>query len=342
MSLLKRKFSLFSASISPFLIGKSSRSLSSPFQKMASSNFTAKGAFNGRTVLVTGGGGAIGKAVSLAFASAGANVVVNDLPSRDSESDGPAERVVKEIKSLGASAIAVTDSVLDGESLVAAALKTYGRLDVIVGCAGAEKTKSFEEHTLEDFRQIIDINTLGTVSPILAAWPTFKKQKFGRVINIVSDTIFGTAHLTSYIAGKGGVFTSTRALAVEGAEHGILVNSVAPIAASPMAFKHIEGLDPETKEAYTKYLTAKFPPESNLPMILALAHESSTTTGESFSIGAWSVSRIVLGFQDGIINAHTMEDCLLRKEEILGSPGKEVKVPSSMEEHSKMGLRGKD
>jgi len=310
---------------------------------MASPAFAAKDAFKDRTVLVTGGGGSIGRAVCLAFAGSGANLVVNDLPGRGNDpTDAPAQRVVKEITSLGGDAIAVTDSVLEGEKIVAAAIERFGRIDIIVNCAGAERTKSFEDHTMEDFRQVIEINTLGTVSPILAAWPTFKKQKYGRVINIISDTLFGTTHLTSYIAAKGGVFAGTRALAVEGAEHGILINAIAPIAASPMAFKHLEGLDPVTREAYAKYLREKFPPESNVPMVLALAHESNTITGESFSVGAWSVSRIVFGFQDGIVNARTMEDCQTRKEEILGHQGKEVKIPSSMEDHAKMSLRGKD
>lgn len=310
---------------------------------MDSPVFTAKNAFKGRTVLVTGGGGAIGNAVCLAFASGGADVVVNDLPgSHDTQIDGPAERVAKEITSLGGSAIAVTDSILEGEKVVAAAIKRFGRIDVIVNAAGAERTKLFEDHTLEDFRQVIEVNTLGTVSPILAAWPTFKKQKYGRVINIVSDTIFGTPMLTSYISAKGAVFTGTRALAVEGAEHGILVNAIAPIAASPMAFKHLENLDPITKEAYAKVLREKFPPASNVPMVLALAHKTSTITGESFSVGAWSVSRIVLGFQDGILNARTMEDCLQRQEDILGTSSKEVKIPLSTEEHGRLSLRGRD
>jgi NAD(P)-dependent dehydrogenase (short-subunit alcohol dehydrogenase family) len=312
---------------------------------MASSTFTAENAFKGRVVLVTGGGGSIGRVVSLAFASGGANVVVNDLPGRDNQSDGPAERVAKEITSLGGSAIAVTDSVLEGEKIITAAIKKFGRLDVIVNAAGVERTKAFEDHTMDDFQQVIEVNTLGTVSPILAAWPTFKKQRYGRVINVVSDTIFGTPMITSYIFAKGAVFTGTRALAVEGAEHGILVNAIAPIAASPMAFKHLESLDPVTREAYSRVLREKFPPESNVPMVLALAHESSTITGESFSVGAWSVSRIVLGFQDGIINARTMEDCLQRKEDILGaasSTSKEVKIPSNTDEHGRMSLRGRD
>ena len=310
---------------------------------MSSSPFAAANSFKDRTVLVTGGGGSIGRAVCLAFTDAGANVVVNDLPGRgNGQIDGPAERVVEEITSLGGNAIAITYSVLEGDKIIAAVIERFGRIDIIVNCAGAERTKAFEDHTMDDFRQVIEVNTLGTLSPLIAAWPTLKKQKYGRVINIISDTVFGTTHLTSYIAAKGAIFTGTRALAVEGAEHGILVNAIAPIAASPMAFKHLEGLDPVTREAYSKYLREKFPPESNVPMVLALAHESSTITGESFSVGAWSVSRIVLGFQDGIINARTMEDCQARKEEILGQPSKEVKIPSSMEDHSKMSLRGKD
>src|ERR1700712_2586002 len=100
---------------------------------MAALGYAAKGAFKGRTVLITGGGGAIGRAASLAFADAGANVVVNDLPGDSKAPDeGPAERTVKEIKSRAGSAIAVSGSSSEGQRLIDAAVKEFGRIDVIV------------------------------------------------------------------------------------------------------------------------------------------------------------------------------------------------------------------
>jgi len=305
---------------------------------MSALRYAAKGAFKGRTVLITGGGGAIGRAASLAFADAGANVVVNDLPG----DPGPAERTVKEIKSRAGSAIAVPGSSSDGQKLIDAAVKEFGRIDVIVTLAGTHAATLFESHTMEDFHRVLQVNTLAAVSPVLAAWPYFKKQKYGRVITITSDTIFGTTRLSSYLFSRGANFIGSRGLAIEGAEHNILVNSVAPVAASALSFDYIKDMEPELRSQYEAQLRNKFPPEGNVPMILALAHESSTITGETFSLGAWSASRIVLGFQDGVTNVHTMEEIFQRKHEILGSAGKEVKIPANSEEEMQMLQRGKE
>lgn len=299
--------------------------------------YAAKGAFKGRTVLVTGGGGAIGRAASLAFADAGANVVVNDLPGdANSQAEGPAELTVKEIKAFKGSAIAVPGSTCDGQKLVDAAVKQFGRIDVIVNLAGTHEATLFESHTLKDFQRVLEVNTLGPVSTVLAAWPHFKKQKYGRVINITSDTIFGTDKLSSYLFSRGANFIGSRALAIEGAEHNILVNTVAPVAASALAFDYIKDLEASVRTQYQNLLREKCPPEGNVPMILALAHESNTITAESFSIGSWCASRIVLGFQDGVTNVRTMEEFLERQEHILGYPGKEVKVPKDNQEQMQM------
>ncbi|EXJ92429.1 hypothetical protein A1O3_00980 [Capronia epimyces CBS 606.96] len=308
---------------------------------MSALRYAAKDAFKGRTVLITGGGGAIGRAASLAFASAGANVVVNDLPS-NSEGAGPAERTVNEIKSRAeaetdaeagwGSAIAVPGTSFEGQKLVDAAVSRFGRIDVVVTLAGTHAVTPFAQHTMEDFQRVLGTNTFGAVSPILAAWPHFQRQRYGRVVTVTSDTIFGTTSLSSYIFSRGANFVGARALAIEGADHNILVNCVAPVAASALSFDYIKDMEPSVRAQYEAQLTQKFPPEGNLPMILALAHESSTITGETFSLGAYCVSRIVLGFQDGITNARSMEDIFKRQGDILGPPGKEVKIPASSEE----------
>jgi NAD(P)-dependent dehydrogenase (short-subunit alcohol dehydrogenase family) len=310
---------------------------------MSALRYAAKDAFKGRTVLVTGGGGAIGRAASLAFADAGANVVVNDLPGDPkAPGEGPAERTVKEIKSRKGSAIAVPGSSSEGQKLVDATVKEFGRIDVIVALAGIHAATLFENHTMDDFHRVLGVNTLGMISPVLAAWPHFKKQNYGRVITTTSDTIFGTTRLSSYLFSRGANFIGSRGLAIEGAEHNILVNSIAPVAASALSFDYIKDMEPEVRSQYEDQLRSKFPPEGNVPMILALAHESSTITGEAFSLGAYCASRIVLGFQDGVTNVRTMEEIFERKDEILGSPDKQVKIPTSSEEEMQMLQRSKE
>lgn len=293
---------------------------------MTSLPFAQPGTFKDRTVIVTGGAGTIGRALCLAFAAAGANVVVNDLggrPEGGGSSTDPAYLVVREIKSQGGSAVADYNSVIHGQKVVQTAIDTYGRVDIVVNNAGIIRYKPVEHQTLEDFRSILETNTLGALSLTLAAWPYFQKQKYGRVVFTTSDSVFGMPASASYIVSKSAMIGATKSFALEGAESGILVNAVAPVAYSRMAGDTIP--DPAAREAFK----ATYSGEGNVPMVLALSHESNDISGKVFSLGAFNVSELVLGFKDGAHNARTMEGCFKDRDAILGV-GKPVQEASDL------------
>lgn len=137
-----------------------------PNQQLAEAN-----PFSRRTVIVTGAGGSMGRPLALAFAKAGANVVVNDVGSSvsgEGSSGTVVEDVVKEILGLGLSAVGDTNSVTDGEKIIESAIRAFGRVDVLINNAGIIQYGSMEEQTPAVFRKIFEVSTLGPISLIHA------------------------------------------------------------------------------------------------------------------------------------------------------------------------------
>jgi multifunctional beta-oxidation protein len=288
--------------------------------------FAAPGSFANRTIIVTGGAGSIGHPLSIAFARAGANVVVNDLGG-EAEGGGAspqaADRVVEEIQSFGGKAVADYNSVTNGERIVATAIANFGRIDVIVNNAGIVRHGNVESQSLEDFRSVFEVNTLGAISLTLAAWPYFQKQGYGRIVNFISDSVVGMRNLSSYIVSKAALIGATKSFALEGAEFGLLVNAVGPVAFSRMRGPTMPD------EAEQERLKDLYSGEGNVPMILGLCHESSDISGRMFCLGSFNVSELVLGFKHGVSDARTMADCLNNRDLILG-PGKEIYEASNI------------
>ena len=180
----------------------------------------------GKVAIVTGGNGGIGLGMAQGLCAAGATVVI---AARNA--DKSAAAVASIIASGGkASAIVVdvTDEA-DCQAMVAATLKTHGRLDILINNAGINIRKRPEEYTLAEWQQILQTNLTSAFICSQAVYPEMKRASQGKIINIGSMmSIFGTAFTTPYAASKGGIVQMTRALASAWAADNIQVNAVLP------------------------------------------------------------------------------------------------------------------
>ena len=158
--------------------------------------------FKGRVALVTGAGAGIGRAYALAFAKAGASVVVNDVKNPDD--------VVNEIKKLGGKAVGVTCSCEDGDAVVGAAIKAFGRIDIIINNAGVLRDKAFTNMNDDLWHTVMNIHLRATYKVTKAAWPYMLKQKYGRIINTSSTSgIYGSFGQANYAAAVSKMHSSS-------------------------------------------------------------------------------------------------------------------------------------
>ncbi len=235
--------------------------------------------FKDKVVIVTGAGGGIGRSHAMAFAKAGAKVVVNDLGSaRDGKgaAHNMADKVVEEIKAAGGTAVANYDSVADvkgAENIVKTAIDSFGRIDIVVNNAGILRDKTFLKMTDDMWDIVIAVHLKGTRNVTAAAAPLMKEQNYGRIIKTTSlSGLFGNFGHTNYSAAKAGIYGFTRSLSMELERFGVTVNNIAPVAKTRMT-EDIEAVPDEAK------------PEQITPMVMYLASdEASGINGRTFGV----------------------------------------------------------
>lgn len=180
-----------------------------------------------KVAIVTGAGRGIGASIARACAREGCSVVVNYFTS-----NGPAEEVVRSIVDEGGRAIAVKCNVGDlsaHDSLIAAAMDSFGRLDILINNAGIEKREPFLQATPENWDFTVDVNLKGAYFLSQRAARQMVAQTGGKILNISSVHDHSPHYNNSvYSITKGGMKMMTRCLALELAEYGINVNSLAP------------------------------------------------------------------------------------------------------------------
>ena len=188
---------------------------------------SSSASLDGQTALVTGASRGIGRAVALALAAEGAEVVVNYASSPEA-----AEAVVAEIQAKGGSAYALKADVSDESSvddLIKTVLKRSERIDVLVNNAGITRDGLLMRMKTEDWQAVINLNLTGVFLCTRAVTRPMLKQRSGRIINITSVVgLMGNAGQANYAAAKAGVVGLTRSSAKEMASRGITVNAVAP------------------------------------------------------------------------------------------------------------------
>jgi NAD(P)-dependent dehydrogenase (short-subunit alcohol dehydrogenase family) len=205
------------------------------------------GLCDGRVVIVTGAGRGIGRAHALAFAAAGAKVVVNDLGVALDGSitgDRPADEVVAEIHAGGGEAIANHDDVADDDGarrLIEAAISHFGRLDVLVNNAGIIRDRMLVNLDVDEFDAIVRVHMRGHFCTMHHAAKYWREQsKAGepvdaRIINTSSHAgLWGNVGQTHYSAAKLGIVAMTKVAAAELARYGVTANAIAPTARTRM------------------------------------------------------------------------------------------------------------
>ncbi|CAO2652806.1 Nn.00g022170.m01.CDS01 [Neocucurbitaria sp. VM-36] len=241
--------------------------------------------YDGQTAVVTGAGGGLGRDYALFFASRGANVVVNDLGGSfkgEGTGSAAADKVVEEIRSAGGKAVANYDSVENGESIIKTAIDAFGRVDILINNAGILRDISFKNMKQADWDLIYKVHVYGAYKCARAAWPYFRKQKYGRLISTASAAgLFGSFGQTNYSAAKLALVGFTETLAKEGLKYNILCNVIAPIAASRM-----------TETVMPPDVLAKLKPEWIVPLVAVLTHKSSTETGSIFEAGGGHIAKL--------------------------------------------------
>ncbi|WP_431218820.1 SDR family NAD(P)-dependent oxidoreductase [Leifsonia xyli] len=180
----------------------------------------------GKSAIVTGGAGGIGRATSLAFAAEGARVAVVDLQQ------DAAEAVAEEIRAAGGKAIALGADVsaeADVERVVAAAVEAFGGIDIAFNNAGIIRRTTAVETTVEEWDRVFGVNVRGVFLMCKHVVPVMAAAGAGSIINTGSGWgLKGGGQAISYCASKGAVVNMTRALAIDHGPQGIRVNSINP------------------------------------------------------------------------------------------------------------------
>ena len=245
--------------------------------------------FDDRVAIVTGAGGGLGRVYALELARRGAKVVVNDFGGgKDGRGEGErsaADKVVEEIRALGGEAVASYESVGTtggGEAIVAAALKAFGRVDILINNAGILRDKTLAKMEPESWEGVMEVHLKGAYNVTRPAFLRMREQGYGRIVMTSSAAgLYGNFGQTNYSAAKMGLVGFMNTLKLEGERHDIRVNTVAPIAGTRLT----EGvLPPEVFE--------KLKPEFVAPLVLYLSSEGCRETGMIFNAGMGYFNRV--------------------------------------------------
>jgi len=286
--------------------------------------------FDGRVAIITGAGGGLGRAHALELARRGAHIVVNDIGGAldgTGHSVSPAQAVVDEIAAIGGRGVANEDTVSTpegGQAIVQAALDAFGRVDILVNNAGNLRDKAFHKMDHAKVDAVIDVHLKGALYVTQPAFRLMREQGYGRIVNTSSASgLFGNFGQANYGAAKAGLAGLTRVLALEGAGHGILVNAIAPIAATRMT------------QDLLGDLAARVTPASVSPLVAYLVHEACAVNGHIYSVSGGRIARIFIAETRGVVLAeNTAEQIRDQMSSIDELDGHGCHQPSSLDDET--------
>jgi len=245
------------------------------------------GRLAGRVIIVTGAGQGIGKVYALGLAAEGATVVATDLTD-------PAP-VAAQIVAAGGQAMSGAADVTDApavQALVDAAIARFGTVHGLVNNAAIFTVlarKPFYEIDSAEWDRVMQVNTRGSFECAKAVVPAMRAQKYGKIVNVASGTLFkGSPGMMHYVASKGAVVAMTRVMARELGNDGICVNTIAPgFTESEMAGEHAQYSGPTVESRCFK--RPETPDDLVGTLVFLCAAESDFVTGQTIVVDGGSV-----------------------------------------------------
>jgi NAD(P)-dependent dehydrogenase (short-subunit alcohol dehydrogenase family) len=257
------------------------------------------GKLDGKVAAITGSGRGIGRGIALLMAKEGAKVVVNDLGgsvSGEGADQTPAQQVVGEIKKAGGQAVANGDNIATvkgGESLVQTAVDSFGKLDILVNCAGILRDRMIFNMTEEEWDAVVAVHLKGHFCTIRPASALMRQQKSGRIINFSSGSALGAPGQPNYAAAKAGILGLTYSCANALAKYGITCNAIMPGAATrmtdtiPANFAQRMGLSTSSEQAQESPMD----PANVAPVVVYLASDAAqNVTGQCIGASGYRIS----------------------------------------------------
>ena len=239
----------------------------------------------GKVALITGGSRGIGRETALAFARAGADVVVTSRTLSD------LEKVADEVRALGCNALAIRVDVSDSAQIydaVARANKELGKIDILINNAGLHLTERFTEGTQEGWERCLQVNLLSHIVFCRAVLDGMIERQSGKIVNVASDAgRAGSSGQAVYGAAKGGIVAFTRNLAMEVSRYKINVNCVSPGLVNTDMWNATRRDKPKLAEAYEKTIPWKrlgTPAEIASAILFLASNEAEYITGQILSV----------------------------------------------------------
>ncbi len=261
----------------------------------------------GKVAAVTGAGRGIGRGVALALAAAGAKVVVNDYGvdvHGQAPTTGPAFDVVAEIKHAGGDAVANSDSVASwsgAENIINTAVKQFGRLDIVVTCAGILRDRMVFNMSEDDWDAVLAVHLKGTFNCVRHAAPLMREQRSGRLITFTSGSgLFGNPGQANYGSAKAAISGLTKVVARDLGKYGVTCNAISPVAATRMTItpevikaREIRKQQGIIREEKALAQLEDLKPEDVAPMVVFLASDyAANVNGQFFLCAGGSISLV--------------------------------------------------